>query len=541
MRKLLFFVVLCLLPFATAMAQSDKTIVTGSIQSDVLIPSEINADMPEHFLTNTYANLRVNYRHLEGGIRFEYLDHPMPGFEPTFKGYGVSNIYLKLNYDKWDLTAGTFYEQFGSGFILRTYEERSLGIDNSLLGARLCLRPYKGISLKMLSGIQRAYWEFNSNSVVSGADAEFDIGEWVKGMADNGTHLTIGGSWVNKYEKDETIYHDATHIYNFPKFVNAWDARIRLQTHGFSLLGEYARKGIDPNVKTEVPYLYRTGDVAMLSASYSRTGLSILLQAKRSDNMFFRSSRSDTRQYPLFLNHLPPFTMDHTYSLPALYPYATDPNGEWAFQGEIGYKFKKGTALGGKYGTSLKVHASYVRAIDVEQVGGAGTEGYKSKFFKFGDDTYYRDINVQFEKKFSKTFKLNLMYINLYYNMPAIEKHGDIVRANIFIGEGKFQLSRKTTLRAELQYLSTRDDKGDWAFGLLELSLAPHWMFTVSDQWNCGTTKEHYYQGSVTFNYNAHRLQVGYGRTSDGFNCTGGVCRYVPETKGLTLSYNYNF
>ncbi|WP_456002305.1 DUF6029 family protein, partial [Prevotella sp.] len=24
-------------------------------------------------------------------------------------------------------------------------------------------------------------------------------------------------------------------------------------------------------------------------------------------------------------------------------------------------------------------------------------------------------------------------------------------------------------------------------------------------------------------------------------NCSGGVCRYIPATKGLTLSYNYNF
>ena len=47
--------------------------------------------------------------------------------------------------------------------------------------------------------------------------------------------------------------------------------------------------------------------------------------------------------------------------------------------------------------------------------------------------------------------------------------------------------------------------------------------------------------GSVTFNYGAHRLQVGYGRTRAGFNCTGGVCRYVPASKGVTLSYNYNF
>lgn len=63
----------------------------------------------------------------------------------------------------------------------------------------------------------------------------------------------------------------------------------------------------------------------------------------------------------------------------------------------------------------------------------------------------------------------------------------------------------------------------------------------ISDMWNNGSTKTHYYQGLVTFNIKSHRIQAGYGRTRAGYNCSGGVCRYVPATKGFTLSYNYNF
>jgi hypothetical protein len=97
------------------------------------------------------------------------------------------------------------------------------------------------------------------------------------------------------------------------------------------------------------------------------------------------------------------------------------------------------------------------------------------------------------------------------------------------------------TLRGELQYMTTKQDQGDWAYGLLELSLAPHWMVSVSDMWNCGETNLHYYQGLVTYNIGQHRIQGGYGRTRAGYNCSGGVCRYVPATTGFTLSYNYNF
>ena len=47
--------------------------------------------------------------------------------------------------------------------------------------------------------------------------------------------------------------------------------------------------------------------------------------------------------------------------------------------------------------------------------------------------------------------------------------------------------------------------------------------------------------GSLAYATGSHRLQLGYGRTRAGVNCSGGVCRYMPETKGIYLSYNGSF
>ena len=131
--------------------------------------------------------------------------------------------------------------------------------------------------------------------------------------------------------------------------------------------------------------------------------------------------------------------------------------------------------------------------------------------------------------------------MNQQYNKTIVEGDGGMIRSNIFIAEGKYRFNNKFTLRGEAQYLTSPDEYGDWYFGLLELSVLPNWMFTVSDMYNKDDANGHYYQGFVTFNSGSHRLQLGYGRTRAGFNCSGGVCRYVPETKGVTLSYNYNF
>ena len=286
----------------------------------------------------------------------------------------------------------------------------------------------------------------------------------------------------------------------------------------WNLLVEYAEKTQDPSFDNG--YSYDKGYASMISGSYSEKGLSLLLQVKRSENMSFRSKRSQLGTSS-FINHLPAFTQDQTYALAALYPYATQlADGELAWQAEAGYNFKRKTALGGKYGMNVKVNFSHVR---------------------WQGEVNYQDIDVQVSRKLSKNFKLNLMYLNQRYNQTVVEGHGGMVNSNIFVVDGKYQFSPKTTLRGELQYLTTKGDKGDWAYGLLELSIVPHWMLTVSDMWNCGETGLHYYQGLVTYNIGQHRIQGGYGRTRAGYNCAGGVCRYVPASTGFTLSYNYNF
>ncbi len=524
-----------------AQEESDKLRFSGSLQSDMLLAqkdSTIGAEATDgRFLTNTYLDLKLTSRYVEAGARLEYLKHPLPGYENDFKGWGVPYAYLKGRYKNTELTLGSFYEQFGSGFILRSYEERSLGIDNSLQGARLNYRPWAGVAVKVLTGRQRRYWNHNK-SWMTGADVEWNIDELCKSLQQHNTYITLGASYLNKHERDEVIMVDPTHRLHLPLNVNAFDVRLRVQHQAFNVLAEMAMKSQDPS--HDNGYIYRNGYVAMLSGSYSKRGMSLLLQAKRSTNMGFRSRRG-MEGISSFVNHLPPFTMEHTYTLAALYPYATRPDGEWAYQAAAAYTFPKGSTIGGKYGTTVKVNFSHVHSVRKNGAGEIGTDGYGSPFWAWGDATYYQDIDVQLEKRLAKDTKLNLMYMYQRYNQMLLEGHGGMLNSHIFVSDVKQKLSPNTTLRVEAQYLASKDGDKDWLFGLGELSLAPHWMFTLGDLYNVGNTRVHYYQGYVTYSGGAHRLQLGYGRTRAGFNCSGGVCRYIPATKGLTLSYNYNF
>lgn len=535
-----------------AQAQEGVT-VHGSVQANTLMPqsdSEINAkEYDEALLGNVYADLGVYSKYLDGGLRVEYLQHPLPGFDsdPNFKGWGVPNIYLKGKFKGMELTAGDFYEQFGSGFILRTYEDRPLGIDNSIRGARLKVNALKGVRFTALGGVQRRFWNWSDKRTLGGTDLELQLDDYIGKLSRNGIAWTAAASYVLKSEDPDV---DPVDIpgqplrLKLPRNVSAMDFRTHFNKGSIDLLGEYAWKGSDPSAGNG--YIYKPGNAAMLSATFSRTGWSALVQAKRSENMAYRSRRATNDIYS-YINNMPPFSYQHTYSLAAMYPYGTQAaTGEWAFQAATAYTFKRKTALGGKYGTKVKLNVSYITGLKTEgetplKYGYTyGTNGPKTSFFGLGD-RFYEDINVQVEKKVSSDLQFNFMYMYQAYNKTVVEGEGGNIYSSIFVVEPKYRINKKLTLRSELQYLHTRQDKKDWAYGLVELSVLPYLMFSVSDQWNFGSTGTHYYMATVTGNYKSNRLMLGYGRTRQGFDCSGGVCREVPAQRGFQLVYNYNF
>lgn len=535
----------------------NKVAVHGSVQADVVLPQEDDAigtgSYDHKILFNTYADVNLASRFVDAGLRAEFMKWPLPGYEPDFAGWGLSNFYVKGKYKGFELTGGDFYEQFGSGFILRTYEERALGIDNSIRGARVNVNAIDGVRLTALGGVQRRYWDWSKHSQVYGANAEVYMETWMPKLREKGASWMLGGSYVLKHERDEDIMLPGVdYRLNLPGCVNAFDVRSSFNKGPWSVLAEYAWKGQDPSFDNE--YTYRHGSAVMLSASYSKKGLSALVQAKRSENMAFRSQRSRSG-ISAFINNMPAFTYQHTYALPALYPYASQYGpGEWAFQGSFSYNFRKHTPLGGRYGTRVTLNASYVSSlvhegnpqavVDGRPVNTVmGTQGYSSPFFKMGQANYF-DVNVQVEKRFSAPLQITFMYMNQFFNnnvMKIVEKEEKYIRSNILVVDARYRFNRKFTLRGELQYLFTNQDQKDWAYGLLELSFNPWLMASVSDMWNCGDTGTHYYMFGLTGTYRNNRLMLSYGRTRQGFNCSGGVCREVPAMHGFQIAYTYNF
>ena len=102
-------------------------------------------------------------------------------------------------------------------------------------------------------------------------------------------------------------------------------------------------------------------------------------------------SRMNESGNALDINFIPPLTKQYVYTLENVYPYATQLNGETAFQAQVIYTIPKNSKLGGKYGTKLEMNYSRVHGIKKEPVAdgipidSTGTLGYKASLFSLGD------------------------------------------------------------------------------------------------------------------------------------------------------------
>ena len=527
--------------------------VTGNVQMDAQMSREDTvigaSNVPEWLLMNARADIMYTNGDFTAGLRFEMYQNPMLGFDPQWKGQGLANYFVAYNGRRLSVTAGNFYEQFGSGLILRAYEDRYLGLDNALLGLNLTLRPVDGITVKALAGKQRFYWSYGEG-IVRGIDAEANLATLIPSLQEGGVRATLGAGFVSKYEGDQTIASasDPEYRLQLPLNVGAGAVRADLGYKGWSLQAEYAVKGQDPSALND--YTYRMGNALVLNLNYSQRGFSAGVQAKRVDNMGFKSVRTQGGEM-LYINYLPAITKNHSYAFLTMYPYASQVMGEQGLQGDVMYKIKKGTLLGGAYGTDIHVNSSVVYGLDTTVTGGSGTNGY-DVHGGLGQ-TLYGDVSVEVAKKLSKSVKAVVTYAYQVFNPVVENEPGSLHHNNIVVADVSWKVSKKHSLRFEAEWMGSdshydandpmHNDRraGDWLMGLVEWNIGTHWFLSASDQYAYNDGVGNYYNLSVGYTHGATRLQLGYGKQREGLLCIGGVCRLVPASNGLTFSLTTSF
>jgi hypothetical protein len=548
MKKL--FILFLLIAHLSLFAQK-KSYLSGGFESNIQWYSKDQNQFDQNFenyiRSNNFLKLDYQYQNFYAGVQFEsYAPNALLNYDPKLnKTLGLATYFLKYQSKPFDFTVGYFYEQFGSGMVLRLWEDRQLGLNNSIRGGRVQFMPFKSLTVTGIYGNQRSGFEVSEGNITA-LNIELGLNELFK---QNAYTLNFGLSYVGRKQAWDQINIDANEI------THAVSSRLKFAKGGFYSDLELVQKSEDALVELGQikPDKLFEGNALLLNMGYSMSGLGINASFRRLENMNFYSDRNDAGNIynRAIINYLPSLTKQHEYSLANIYIYQTQANlsfnplpkaGEIGFQIDLFYQLKKGTALGGKYGTKLAFNFSRWHGLKAEF--DLVNRNYDSEYLAFGDK-YFQDLNLEIKKKWSKNLASTFTFINAYYNKRYIEETFGEVDFTVIAAESILKLGAGKSMKMVAQHLWTKDDKKNWAASTIEYNFSLRLSVFASDMYNYGnestTDKKHFYNFGGNYSKGKTRLSLSYGRQRGGLLCLGGICRVVPEATGFTLTLNTSF
>ncbi len=574
MKKLLLLIAICssisIFSQNTPKEEKTKGRFFGGLESNsqwYLNDVERGINHPDNPIrSNNYLLVNYNYGKWTAGIQAESYDpQPLLNFNPKYIKTNLGTYFVNYKTEKIDVTAGYFYEQFGSGLLLRSWEDRSLGINNAIRGGKIVLRPTENLSFTGLYGNQRTGFDV-SKGTIYGFNSDINMSGILK--MEN-SEFSLGFSYVGRDEK--TTFENP----NFKELTNSFAGRFNYSHQSFYINSEY-------NYKTEDAILYpifinntfvKPGSAILTNFGYSKKGIGLDLSLRRIENMNFLSERNPEVFSPeqtslafndRMMNFVPSLTKQHHSNLANIYVFQAQKsvsivsdNGI-AKAGEIGgqidffYEFKKGSSLGGKYGTKIAINASNWFNLSGDYT--LYPPDYKTDFLGTGKK-YFSDYNLEISKKFNSNLQGSIVFINQFYDHQLIAASLNIqVNSFIIAPEISYKLTNTKSVRIAAEHMWADSDRKNWAAMLVEYNHNLNWSFYVSDMYNYGFDKNsnliddvsdhfkiHFYNLGTAYTKGSTRIALSYGRQRGGLVCAGGICRFVPPSSGVTLSLTKSF
>ena len=469
-----------------------------------------------------YVNDKIG---LDAGVRFDMFLHSNlhnPGVPYT--ALGIGNWYIRKRFDKVRITAGNFYDQFGSGIVFRAFEDRALGIDNSILGVQVQADPISQLRIKAFAGVQKNRFELYKPIIV-GVNLESNL------KVKDKVQFIPGASFVNRTMDQESIDFVVSTIETYdpeerfvPKYnVYVFGAYNTLNIGNFGWYIEAAGKTSEAIVDAEAKLVDKPGNVIYTTLNYSIKSFGAAFQFKRTENFPFRTSPNEFLLNGI-INFIPPVTKQNSLRLPARYNAVTQELEELAYSFDANYS---------PIPRKLTINANYSESRDLSK------------------DLKWREIIGDIELKLKRKWKsvIGMQYVQYDQEFYEGEKYGDykFVKAFTPFFELTYKINRKHSLHIDIQNQITDQDFGSWAYALIEYNISPWFSLAVSDMYNYDPNpervkdKNHYWQVFSSFTYNSHVLTLSYVRQVEGVVCTGGVCRFEPAFSGVKLTLNSTF
>jgi len=544
------FLLLIVFLFSLIATSQNTENIFGSFESNSQLLQDDNAlnfTSPEdNFRSNNYFQINYDIGKFSSGIQYEsYLPNAMLGYYPEYDGKNeIGSYFINVKNEKADLTLGYFYEQFGNGLIFRAWENRQLGINNSIKGIKLNYTFSDSFSLTTIYGQQRNGFELNE-ATIQGIDSNLNLNKFFNFEE---LDLSIGASYIGRYQNNSAN----TLI---PANVKSLGGRFNLYSGKFSLNFEAIIKDADVIANEGVIQSNKLYDGTALQVDfgYSKKGLGLSSTFRRLENFNFYSDRlAEGNIYnQQTISYTPALTKQQDYLLTNIYVYNAQPrlvinplenrSGEVGSQTDFYYTFNKKSFLG-TYKTKIAVNFSYWSSIESNF---NPDESYDVEFVGNGN-RYYRDINFELKNRWNNRFNTTLTMLDVIIDKGValggpLGVQGDI-KAKVGVIEGTYRQDNGKSSRAVIQHLWTKQDKKNWVGLVYEYNFSTSLNLFIADGWNYGSSdKIHYYNVGGSYSKNNTRLSLNYGRQRGGLICVGGVCRYVPENTGINLNLNLVF
>lgn len=526
----------------TAIAQ-DKGSFSGALQTNInyfIKDAAIGAvNIPQYdeglVGVDTWLNLNYSIKGYNAGIRLDYFKNSNL-LIPTaaYSDQGLGKAFINKRFDKLFIELGYIYGQIGSGIIFRSYEERPLLIDNALVGAKASYDLNENWTATGFVGKQKNQFSLNEGLVKGGSIEGF----YATGSEDAPLSFSPGVGLVNRTHSQQTV----DRLVNIVKQYIG-DERIGLRYNTYlatffnslnyqdlTFYVEYAYKSAeafrDPtSLRTELTgqktigkFVNEPGSVIYTSLNFGDEKLGVTVELKRTENFNFKTDPTLNGAMGL-VGYLPPMSRENTYRLTSRYTPTTQDLSERAFQTEIRYRHNK----------KLSGLINYARITDLT------------------DLLLYREYFLQLQYKQKRKWLLTAGIQSVNYNQEVFEVKPNVplVKTITPFADFLYRFTRKKSIRTEFQYLHSKEDLGSWSYGLVEVGLAPYWLFELSGMYNIdpakGGDKLFYPTLGAVYNYKTHRIGIRYVKQVEGIVCAGGICRLEPAFSGVKFTLNSTF
>lgn len=510
--RLLFLLMFCLIISPVSFSQNEDepeeesesiTLPSGLFLSNQMKYSydyDKELEIFEDWLTLDYRNGIFST-----GIRFEMFqpNDPNPSISRGKTRFAdIAFKYIKAEIGDieqgGEITVGNFYTLFGRGMILKSYENRSIRIDNNLIGVKL-LGRYNGFIVTALTGMPE-------NSDATRTDLLHAVDLEYAGF----NMLRVGGSFASNQPNVDGVAR-----------TRLASLRVQPSIWNFDFYGEYGIKqneDIKQNIFKGEDEL--AGEAYYLNGSFYYDHLSISGEYKYYDNFAFESY-DRTVSY----NTPPAVRKEYTYALLNRHPSPLNQQDEKGFAAELNYTFSDETYLSANYGETKTI----------------GPGSYYQKVLR---DT--QTVRLQLKEAFGQVGHTWNDMISTIAAFGYMEEGSTNTKSITPVLENKFYFDDVNTIKLVLEHQHTTDKTTSEQYYddvvTVEYLRSPKLSISVVAEMQ---TKEpekgkkvRKVWSFISFGYKIGEhtdVSLLVGTRQAGNICIGGVCRYEPEFSGVEL------